>query len=634
MSELINEAEFLAGRKHALFGADPSSIIVTAIDMGNGRFGILSRYLDAEWILPYNLFPKSKTERERKLNFQSIPVWFQPQMRQITLRYMVDGIEGQSHVVGTTIVNFFYNVKIFLTYLESKFGVTSLQTVSPLHCIQYVDFQKHQIAQNTKKPLSKHTLRTRFLAVENLHRLSLHTENKLANPWPDNSASYLSGLTGNPGSRREGETKIIPNHILASLFTSSVDAINDAERLLVLRAGVDALRSERNFQIKSNSYLAEQGWSKGLQKLGAEISSLLTSCMIVVFTTTGIRLHELAHIGAGRYHALTNKTGGYYSVIGDDGEHYYWIRTRSDKTKAGVAEFLATELTVTALQVAERITAPLREQLSYDIALLKVERPNDPRWVEKSQHSHAVFLGASSLKANDIRTLSADALSGRLDRYVESLQLDWSLTSHQFRRTFAVYVAKSAHGDLRYLAKHFKHWSLDMTTLYALNTLQEAELYNDIMVEMNDLRNATVASWFEEEAIITGGGSEGIKAFRARNEVVKTYEGRRAMVESISDTIHIRGTGTAWCTADDGGCGGGTAADKTRCGNNCSNAVIDKTFKQKWEMIYAQQLELNDIDDIGIAGQERVKRDLVRCEAVLAGLGVELESIQQDGRIC
>lgn len=634
MSQLINEAEYFAGLKDALRGADPSSIVVTAIDLGQGRYITLSYYTDAIWILPHNLFTKVETEHNRKVKFDNIPDCFQPQMRQIVLSLMVEGAEGRGQLAGCTIVDFFKNAKAFLTFLETKFGVTSLQSVSPLHCVQYVDYQKSRISLITKKPLKKRTLRVYFGAVETLYRLSLHTDDKMVNPWPDNSANNLSGMTGNLSGKREGKTKIIPDHILAPLFTSSVDAIEDADRLLGLRAGVEALRSEPNFQKKSNCYLAKQGWIGGQKKLVTEISSLLTSCMIVIFTTTGIRLHELAHIGAGRFHAETNKSGGYYSSIGDDGERYFWVRTRSDKTEEGMTEFLATELTVTALQVAERITAPLREQLRKNIALLKSKRPNDPRWVEMQQHSQAVFLGENSTKGNDISTLSGCTITVRLKLYIKSLHLDWSLTSHQFRRTFAVYVAKSAHGDLRYLAKHFKHWSFDMTTMYALNTLQEAELYNDVMVEMNDLRNATVASWFEEDAIITGGGSEGIKAFRARNEVVKTYESRKAMVESISDTIHIRSTGTAWCTADDGGCGGGTAADKTRCGNKCSNAVIDKTFQRNWEMIYVQQLELNDIDDIGSAGQERVKRDLTRCEDVLAGLGVELESIQQGGRTC
>lgn len=629
MSQSMSAADILAGQNRALEGVELSSCVATSIDMGQGVFGVLSYYPDPEWRLAHTRFPKSTPESNRKLKYQKIPECFQPQMRQIMLHYLVKGIEGRKSPAGSTLVDFFNKAAAFLRYMASQFKFASLQAIKPMHCIQYVEYQKSRISQKTGKPLGVSALTTLFGAVETLQLLSLRTDDKMVSLWPENSASHLAGNTGGLGVGK-GKTKIIPDDILDPLFVSCVDAINNADHLLGLRAGVEALRSGSRFHIKVNKYLSDQGWVGGHSKFNIELEFLLTACMIVIFTTTGIRVHELAHICAGQYHAKTNKTGGYYSTI-IKGERYYWLRTRSDKTGEGLTEYLSTELTHDAIKVAERISAPIREQLGNDIALLQAEHPNDPRIIEKRQHLQAVFLGKSSTKGNDITTLSDLAIRDRLIKYVKSQGLDWAIATHQFRRTFAVYVARSVHGDLRYLREHFKHWGLDMTATYALNTQQEADLYNEIIVAMNDERNATVMSWFEEDAIITGGGSEGIKVFRAKNEAVKTFEGRKAMVNSISETIHIRGTGTAWCTADDGGCGGGTAADKTRCGKDCSNAVIDRSFQRKWELIYAQQIELTEIDDIGNAGQERVQRDLARCESVLTGLGVDLESIKREG---
>ena len=629
MSQSMSAADILAGQNRALEGVELSSCVATSIDMGQGIFGVLSYYPDPEWRLAHTRFPKSTKESDRKLKYQKIPECFQPQMRQMMLHYLVKGIEGRKSPAGGTLVDFFTHAAVFLRYMASQFKLASLQAIKPLHCIQYVEYHKSRISQKTGKPLREGGLTVLFGAVETLQLLSLRTKDQMASPWPESSASHLAGNAGGLGVG-EGKTKIIPDDILDPLFASCVDAINNADRLLGLQAGVELLRSGSNFKYKANKYLSDQGWIEGHKKLDIEIGYLLTACMIVIFTTTGIRVHELAHICAGQYHAKTNKTGGYYSTI-IKGERYYWLRTRSDKTGEGLTEYLSTELTHDAIKVAERISAPLREQMGNDIDLLQAEDPNDPRIIEKRQHLQVVFLGKSRKKRKDITTLSRDAVGERVARYVKSQGLDWAITTHQFRRTFAVYVARSVHGDLRYLREHFKHWGLDMTTTYALNTQQEADLYNEIIVAMNDERNATVMSWFEEDAIITGGGSEGIKAFRAKNEAVKTFEGRKAMVNSISETIHIRGTGTAWCTADDGGCGGGTAADKTRCGKDCSNAVIDRSFQRKWELIYAQQIELTEIDDIGNAGQERVQRDLARCEAVLTGLGVDLESVKKAG---
>lgn len=43
----------------------------------------------------------------------------------------------------------------------------------------------------------------------------------------------------------------------------------------------------------------------------------------------------------------------------------------------------------------------------------------------------------------------------------------YPLHTHQFRRTYAYFVARSELGDLLTLRDHFGHWSLDMTTYYA-----------------------------------------------------------------------------------------------------------------------------------------------------------------------
>ena len=72
-------------------------------------------------------------------------------------------------------------------------------------------------------------------------------------------------------------------------------------------------------------------------------------------------------------------------------------------------------------------------------------------------------------------------LNGEHYRFAKQCGVTIDLTPHMFRRTFACYVAKSAYGDLRYLRQHFKHWSLDMSMMYALNEEQDAELYDEIM---------------------------------------------------------------------------------------------------------------------------------------------------------
>lgn len=125
---------------------------------------------------------------------------------------------------------------------------------------------------------------------------------------------------------------------------------------------------------------------------------------------------------------------------------------------------------------------------------------------------------------------------------------------------------------------------------------------------------------------MVGGAADPIRAFRMKNEALTTKEDRVEMAKTISPLVHLRSNGVAWCIADTGGCNGGQGVEKTRCAD-CSNPVIDESRKSVWQGIYAQQLELRDITDIGPGGTERVERDIKRCEAVLKGLGATGEDL-------
>jgi hypothetical protein len=223
--------------------------------------------------------------------------------------------------------------------------------------------------------------------------------------------------------------------------------------------------------------------------------------------------------------------------------------------------------------------------------------------------------------------MAAGTVTEHLNRFATAHGIDWRFTPHQFRRTFARYVARSGLGDLRYLRSHFKHWGLDMTTLYAENERQDAELYDEIMAAVRHEHVEVITHWLDEDVLITGGCADSIRAFRAGNESLRTYRNRREMALRIAETVFIRATGAAWCTADDGGCGGRGVIEATRCGD-CGNSVIDDKNLRRWMGIYQQQLELRDIRDLGPAAGVRIERDIQRCEQVLSDLGA-LEKVRE-----
>jgi hypothetical protein len=215
-----------------------------------------------------------------------------------------------------------------------------------------------------------------------------------------------------------------------------------------------------------------------------------------------------------------------------------------------------------------------------------------------------------------VRTLSLGSLNATLKDFAGNHGIDWELASHQFRRKFANYAARSQFGDLRYLKEHFKHWSMDMTLGYALNESQEMALYLDIQDELDEIKQGVVETWLEADAPLAGGYGNGLVEWRSKSDNIVLFKSRAAMVRSIAASTPIRSNGHAWCTAQDNLCVGNDL-ERTRCGGGCDHAVIGQNHAPLYQALYDQLKELEALDDIGEGGRARVKRDLERTRKVL-----------------
>lgn len=169
---------------------------------------------------------------------------------------------------------------------------------------------------------------------------------------------------------------------------------------------------------------------------------------------------------------------------------------------------------------------------------------------------------------------------------------------------------------------HFKHWSLDMTTLYAMNEHQDIDLYGEVLAAKEDIKMVIVEHWLDQETMLTGDAANKIRQYRESAPELKVFETRKQMAEAISEQVHIRGAAHVWCINDTAGCKSQGLVDRVRCAD-CENSVIDDTKKTIWQGIYQQQLELLEIDDIGQAAKARVRRDVDKAAGVLAELGIE-----------
>jgi integrase len=498
---------------------------------------------------------------------------------------------------------------------------------TPIVCINYATEcrEYRQSRQGKDKPLSQVGLSNRFLAVEALYELSQYTHDPIPqHPWLGTSAKAMAGLTGSGAPHKQaGKTPLMPDTVFCTLFEKAYEQVQRGKRLLDLRDAVAAVVAERGAQKRQavlnakNRHLSVLGWEGGLAALNQTLLDLRTACYIVLASISGCRNHELANVQLGAHHRTED----------DEGTIFHWMRSKSEKTDTGVHDWMIPEAAVRALRLMERWAEPYQIMISAEIVKRRRINPLDPDIAHAQKHRHALFLGSDSKKGNLVRTLSNESWVRSLKAFTKNAGLDWSLTSHQFRRKFANYVAHSQFGDFRYLREHFAHWSMDMTLGYAMDdgwgSHLDLELYDDIQAELEDIKFCTVDSWLSDDPL-AGGYGRSIKQWQRDPANLAHFKDHQAMVLAIAESTAIRSNGHAWCTADNDGCVGNTL-ERTRCGD-CNNAVIGRGHLGIYRQLYSNLKELLECSDIGESGRIRVLRDLERCRDVFMQLGYDPES--------
>ena len=592
------------------------AIIVSSISDGTS-IHVLSRYGDDIWDLTPFIPNANVCDYQKLLAWSDVPETFIDSVKSAIYAYWQEGLPGYRRPSARTLLNTLTMVSVFVHFLV-ELRVRVIKEVTPFHCALYVRHVK-------SLGLSKSSQALRFGAVEMLFHLRESLSDPIrTHPWPDSSASHLAGLSqrGAP----EASTLIIPEADAIALCMAAERCLQKAGSLLDIRDELvkletdpSSLPSWRLSQLKRQ--LVREHGLEGLRDYDRQVLDIRTAAYIVLGITSGCRNHELADL----------RIGAVYSAE-EDGEKFHWLKSTSLKTFAGATEWMVPEIAVSAVRNLERWSGPLRSALEQEIADLRAAISGDPlprtekARLMKTLHQREadctrLFLGRTD-STGRIGALSLASFNADLAGFAIRHGINWTPKTHQFRRTFANFVARNGMGDLRYLRHHFKHWSMDMTLLYAKNAAQEAEIFDEILETINTEKVRIVEHWLDDDVLITGGASSPIKTFR-RNHKVAIERDRRALAENISDKVTIRGTGHGWCMSDDNGCGGQGLYEATRC-SDCKFAVIDDTHRVVWQGLWSQQVELLALDDIGESGKERVRRDIRRISSVLCGLGVDV----------
>jgi hypothetical protein len=570
----------------AVVGADT----VISFVVQDGVRGVLSRFGDPVWDLSPYIQTANTARSQTLIHWSKLPAGFVPGVKAILFRYWMAGRTGGIRPTAATAITLFVVLRRFLHWVHSL-GVQRLAEISPLHCMGWVQ-------RCRDRNLAPRSQKAEYWAIEALYVFREHSEDALqAHPWPESSARRLAGIAAL--DHTTPSTKLIPPPIVERLFQGALDLIDRADAIF------DARDRRRG-----------AAWHH------PDLILLRSACYIILGLTSGCRNHELASIEEGAVRQSTH-----------DGEVYFWLKGVSLKTHCGSTEWMIPEIGARCVQILERWAQPLRVELRTQLASLRrrlaetsPDAPqhttllNQQRRLEANRHR--LFLGMSN--GGGVTCVSGGHWTWLMREFCHHVGVDWPLATHQLRRTFAANVANHILGDLIYLKHHYKHWSLDMTALYALNAQQEQELFDEVLHAVREKKVRIIEHWFDEDCMIIGGAAPPIKAFRAKHRLA-TVPTRRKLAEDTSELVNIRATGHGWCLASDAGCGGQGLYEPTRC-LGCRNGVIDSSHIPVWQSILAQQQELLvSAADCGPSGARRIERDLAHAQTVLRDLGVKVE---------
>jgi integrase len=596
---------------------DYSNIIVSYYKDGE-IYKPLSRFPDSTWRLPDHWFTKATASARKVMNFNSVNDKFVLIFKIAILNFLIEFEESTIRRSGHTITSFYWNSLPFFEFIAPS--ADRLQNTSSFLMINYANQLKEKPGRKTEN-LGADAQYAYLRAVETLHKLTVNTHDPLPQPWPDTSADYLSGRNQIDASGVV-RTLRIPDKILSSLFQAAVATMREVNPAIAIRNDLEGLSK----MLPRRQYMRARDESAALHQidltelaLASRLHEALIACAIVVLTTTGIRADELLTLERGC--CIFKKIDGALlpCITGlCNGLPNIWV---------------ATVITHEALAVAEKLTAPLSKILAH-VETDKFFHSRSATIPKQLSFDHQSSIFLTSPSEGKPTTMTSKGLTTRLKKFIKKLGLPWNLTSHQFRPTFAHYVAHSLYGDLRYLREHYSHWSLDMTVEYAGQSDSDGELLEDIYISLSDIKHKVVAHFFDEETPISGGLADSVRAFR---QELKVYNDQKQMVRSVADSVNIRATTVGWCTNDRGNCIGGHGPEKTRCasGNGCESFITDDTKILVWQGILSQQMELLNIKDLGQAGIDRANRDMRRAKQVLEDLGFksdDLDNTEHDSK--
>lgn len=397
-------------------------------------------------------------------------------------------------------------------------------------------------------------------------------------PLPTETAHEAAGLT----QASKGWIPFIPDAVAIDLLAKALDWVtHHPEPILTARdtwheafveskaAGI-AWRQSFKRALTALTYKGLRG-PKGEAINSAPVmrrlvAHLADACFIVIAGFVGMRVSEVLSMEAG---CIEHKP------IGETGVPQAYVRARMFKTvddsRGRIERWLAPEPVVRAVEILERLSRPIR----------------------KASGRRELFL-IKNTKSGGIVPVTNHDISLRIRQFAGYVGVPhhegkpWHFSPHQFRKTFARFIARRDRSQLLALSDHFKHASVAMTAKgYVGNDFDLKELVD----HESQVETAQALDRFLRSDGLAGRMGERITAenaaFRGRagEEVRRDYI---AFVLAETD-LRVHACDYGWCVfqAETARCGGATepseaARNPSTC-LGCANFVVDKRHRSYWQ---------------------------------------------------
>lgn len=594
-------------------------VIVSAVANNIGGEHVVSRIGDQVWDLTSLARAKNKPPSYLKISWPTdVPKALIDDAKAALYCYMRNGRNGRKPTASTVCTIAKYGITA-LYYLTSL-GLRDFGSVRTLYLTDYIG-----TLLNPKKvdPLSKEKGKRKLQPLSAFHRLTIvdlvwHFPMEVfhplqEHPWGSSTLFHACGCSSSSSSSssniagKTGKTLVIPREAQRILFEYCSARLEDADKILAARD------------------------QKKITDYSPDLRKIRDAVLYLAEINSGMRNSECIGI-----------TSNCWRTEVKNGVTFHWVRTREVKTTGGMEfDFLVPPELLDALVILQRYAEPLQNRLAEEADWLEknLDAGIDDSGnlangmtlaeaVGRLNHIHEIgqhlFLGLNSSRSDHIETgsrvdvMSVTTCNTQLKALASAAGLDWNLTNHQCRRTFAYNVANSKLGrmGLVFLKWQLKHSSLSWTQLYASNPRQDHSLYTQLQEEQIAVRAELLEGWVQSDEPLSGGA--GKKLMEARATPAKNL---KELLQLTAESIDILFTGHGICMSGAQGCGGEGVYDPSQCGA-CSQSVIDRDQSSTWQMIHLENLRLASLVDCGPAVAQKVRRSIQKSEQVLRDLGI------------